>query len=496
VPETTTVPDLTSNLPLRPFIDGKYVDGTSGKKSPLVYPGNEDVIGLVDECSAADVDAAVRAARREQEPGSAWSKMGPNDRQRLLYRIADTIRKRADEVGRLETLNTGKPLAEAKFVDVGEAVNVFEYFAGWATKVHGETLPDRPGGFLYTRREPVGVVGAVTPWNFPLDLAVWKVAPALAAGCCIVVKPASITPMSILKVAEIAVECGLPPGVFSVVTGSGSVAGAALIRHPGVDKVAFTGSTEIGKWVGKECAEHVKRCTLELGGKSPNIVLADADLDAAVRGATAGIFYNKGEVCAAGSRLLVEAAAHDAFMDKLLSRTAKIQPADPFDPKSRLGPVVSKGQMESVLSYVEKGKAEGAKLVAGGARARVRADGKGYFVQPTVFDEVDNDKHAIAREEIFGPVLSVIRVKDAEDAIAVGNRTMYGLAAAVWTRDVKKALRVAHGLKAGTVWINSYNQYDPALPFGGYKSSGYGRELGSCAIDAYTEVKSVWVDLT
>ena len=495
-PAAAPAPDLRSNLPLRPFIDGKYVDGTSGKRSPLVYPGNEETIGEVSECSAADVDAAVKAARRELEPGSAWSKMGPNDRQRLLFKIADTIRSRADEVARLETLNTGKPLNEAKFVDVGEAINVFEYFAGWATKVHGETLPDRPGAFLYTRREPVGVVGAITPWNFPLDLAVWKVAPALASGCCIVLKPASITPMSILKIAEIAVECGLPAGVFSVVPGSGGTAGAALIKHPGVDKVAFTGSTEIGKWVAKECAEHVKRCTLELGGKSPNVVLADADLEAAARGATIGIFYNKGEVCAAGSRLLVEESAHDAFLDKLLARTAKMVPQDPFHPKSRLGPVVSKGQMESVLSYIEKGKAEGAKLVAGGTRAKVREDGKGYFVNPTIFDGVDNDRHAIAREEIFGPVLSVIRVKDEADAIATGNRTLYGLAAAVWTKDIKKGLRVAHGLKAGTVWINSYNMYDPALPFGGYKASGWGRELGSYAMDAYTEVKSVWVDLT
>ena len=489
-------PDLRSNLPLRPFVDGKPIEGSSGKRSPLVYPGNEEVIGEVSEGSAADVDAAVQAARRELEPGSAWRKMGPIDRQRILYRIADAMRNRADEIARLETLNTGKPIAESKFVDVGEAINVFEYFAGWATKVHGETLPDRPGAFLYTRREPVGVVGAITPWNFPLDLAVWKVAPAIAAGCCIVLKPASITPCSILRVAEIAVECGLPPGVFSVVPGAGSTVGSTLIRHPGVDKVAFTGSTEIGKWVAKECAELVKRCTLELGGKSPNVVLADADLEAAARGATVGIFYNKGEVCAAGSRLLVEDAAHDAFLDKLLARTAKMVPGDPFHPKTRLGPVVSKGQMESVLGYIEKGKAEGAKLVAGGARAKVREDGKGYYLQPTIFDGVDNDRHAIAREEIFGPVLSVIRVKDVDDAIATGNRTFYGLAAAVWSKDIKRAMKVAHGLQAGTVWINAYNMYDPAMPFGGYKASGWGRELGSVAMDAYTEHKSVWVDLS
>ena len=339
-PATAGAPDLRSNLPLRPFVDGKPIDGSSGKRSPLVYPGNEEVIGEISEGSAADVDAAVKAARRELEPGSAWQKMGPIDRQRILYRIADAMRTRADEIARLETLNTGKPIAESKMVDVGEAINVFEYFAGWATKVHGQTLPDRPGAFIYTRREPVGVVGAITPWNFPLDLAVWKVAPAIAAGCCIVLKPASITPCSILKVAEIAVECGLPPGVFSVVPGAGSTVGSALIRHPGVEKIAFTGSTENGKWVAKECAELVKRCTLELGGKSPNVVLADADLEAAARGATIGIFYNKGEVCAAGSRLLVEDAAHDAFMDKLLARTAKMVPGDPFHPKTRLGPVV------------------------------------------------------------------------------------------------------------------------------------------------------------
>jgi aldehyde dehydrogenase (NAD+)/phenylacetaldehyde dehydrogenase len=495
VSDAAPAPDLTSNLPTQLFLDGVYKDGSGGGASPMVFPGNEQVIAEVQKASPEDVNLAVAAARAAVDGGD-WSRMGPQDRAKILYKIAETIRERSDELARLETLNTGKPLMEAKYVDVAEAANVFEYFAGWATKVTGQTMPDRPNTFQYTRREPVGVVGAITPWNFPIVLATWKVAPALATGNAIIVKPATLTPFSMLKVAEIAVECGLPAGVFSVLPGSGAVVGPALIEHPGIDKIAFTGSTEVGKGVGRACAEHVKRCTLELGGKSPNIVLADADLDAAVKGATIGIFYNKGEVCAAGSRLLVEDACHDAFMDKLISRTERMKPLDPFHPKSRLGPCVSKPQMESVLEYIEKGKAEGAKLVAGGDRAQGNEDGTGYYVNPTVFDDVDNATHAIAREEIFGPVLSVIRVKDEADAIRQGNDTFYGLAAGVWTSDIKKGLRVAHGLRAGTVWVNTYNQYDPAMPFGGYKQSGYGRELGSYALDAYTEVKSVWVDLS
>ncbi|MGH2669634.1 MAG: aldehyde dehydrogenase family protein, partial [bacterium] len=340
-------------------------------------------------------------------------------------------------------------------------------------------------------REPLGVIGQIIPWNFPILLAAWKVAPALAAGNTVVLKPAEQTPLTALRLAAIAEEAGLPPGVLNVVPGLGPTAGAALVDHPGVDKIAFTGSTAVGQEIMRRASGTLKRLTLELGGKSPNIVFADADLDSAVRGAGTGIFFNKGEVCTAGSRLFLEEPLHDAFLDRLQAQTAKLPQGDPRDPKTRLGPQVSQAQMNRVLSYVEKGKGEGARLVCGGARA----PGKGWFVRPTIFDEVRNDM-TIAREEIFGPVLSVIRFRDLEEVVRAANATPYGLAAAVWTRDIKKAHRAARMLQAGTVWINAYGLYDSAMPFGGYKMSGFGRELGRHGMSEYTQTKSVWVDLS
>jgi acyl-CoA reductase-like NAD-dependent aldehyde dehydrogenase len=376
-------------------------------------------------------------------------------------------------------------------VDVPLAADCFRYYAGWTTKLEGETIPVRAPSLNYTLREPLGVVGAITPWNFPILMAAWKIAPALAAGNTMVLKPAKETPLTALVIAELALEAGLPPGVLNVLPGRGTVAGKALVEHPRVSKIAFTGSTEVGQDIMRRGAESVKRLTLELGGKSPNVVFADADLDMAVRGASNGIFYNKGEVCTAGSRLFLEESVHDAFLDRLQSHVGKLQQGDPLDPKTRLGPQVSEAQMRSILGYVDKGKAEGARLVTGGERPQ----GKGYFVRPTIFTDVRNDM-TLAREEIFGPVLAVLRFKELDDVLAQANDSVYGLAAAVWTKDIKKAHRTARQLQAGTVWINSYGLYDSAMPFGGVKQSGFGRELGRQGLLEYTQTKSIWVDLS
>jgi len=473
------------------FIGGKWVDSASGKTFPTVNPATGEVITRLAEGDERDVDAAVRAAHQAFESGP-WAEMSASDRARILWKIGDLIDKYNEELGTLETLDNGKPIFESRQIDMPMVAEVFRYFAGWATKIHGETVPVR-GPFLhYTLREPLGVVAAIVPWNFPLLLASWKVAPALAAGNTVVLKPASWTPLSALRLGEICQEAGVPDGVVNVITGPGSTMGKALVRHPLVAKVAITGETRTGQEILRDSADTLKRVTLELGGKSPNIVLADADLDAAVRGATVGIFYGKGEVCAAGSRLFVEKTIHDEFVQKLADRAAKLQPGDPMDPKTRFGAIVHEKQMKTVLSYIEKGKAEGAKLVAGGEATTV--NGKGCYVKPTVFDGVRNDM-TIAREEIFGPVLATITFDDVEDAVRQANDTQYGLAAAVWTRDIGKAHRIARRIQAGTVWINTYNNYDPAAAFGGYKMSGYGRELSLHAIEHYTQVKSVWVNL-
>jgi len=478
--------------PGRLFIDGKWVDAASGKTFASINPATGQVLTQLADGDARDADAAVQSARRAFE-SAPWAEMNASDRGRILWKIGDLIDKYNEELGTLETLDNGKPIFESCQVDMPMVAEVFRYYAGWATKIHGETVPVR-GPFLhYTLREPVGVVAAIVPWNFPLLLATWKVAPALAAGNTVVLKPAPWTSLTALRLAELAQEAGLPAGALNVITGSSDELGRALVRHPGVSKIAFTGSTVTGQEIARVSADTLKHVTLELGGKSPNIVLSDADIDGAVRGATIGIFYGKGEVCAAGSRLFVERNIHDEFMQKLVDRAKKLQPGDPLDPKTKFGALVSEPQMNKVLGYIEKGKTEGAKLVAGGGRSPV-PNGQGYFVQPTVFDGVKNDM-TIAREEIFGPVLAAIEFDDVEEAVREANKNPYGLAAAVWTRDIAKAHRIARRLEAGTVWINTYNNYDPAAAFGGYKMSGYGRELSMHALESYTQVKSVWVNL-
>jgi aldehyde dehydrogenase (NAD+) len=474
------------------FINGTFVDAKGGATFPTINPATEEKITDVASAGPDDVDAAVKAARAQLEPGSDWQKMKPRDRAKVMWRLADMLTAKAEEIGRIETMDNGKPVFESQFVDTPAAAECLYYFAGWSGKVAGETIPVADNAFTYTLREPVGVVGAITPWNFPLMLAVWKIAPALACGNTVVIKPATNTPLSLLKFAEYAHECGLPAGVLNVIPGKGSVVGNAIVDHPGVDAIAFTGSAEVGRQLMARAAKTLKKVSLELGGKSPNIVLADADLEAASRGALNAIFYGKGEVCAAGSRLLVDESIHDELMAKVIERANKMTAGDPLNPKTRLGAIVSKEQFETVMGYIDAGKRE-AKLVAGGERADI-GTGKGYFVRPTIFDDVAADAK-IAREEIFGPVLATIRFKDADDAIAKGNATVYGLAAAVWTRDVSKAHRIARALKAGTVWVNTYNLYDPALPFGGFKESGFGRDQGRDALEKYTQTKSVWVNL-
>jgi acyl-CoA reductase-like NAD-dependent aldehyde dehydrogenase len=473
------------------FINGEWRDAAGGKTIEVVNPATEETIAEVASAEQADVDAAVAAARAAL--AGPWSKLSARERGRIVWKIGEKLMERADDIARLETLHNGKPIFESRQIEVPAAAECFQYFAGWADKIHGETIPVKGNVLTYTLREPVGVVAAIVPWNFPLLLTAWKVAPALACGNTVIIKPASQTPLTALALAEVALEAGLPPGVLNVITGPGSTVGQMIVEHPGIDKIAFTGDTSTGKGIMRGSADTLKRITLELGGKSPNIVFPDADLDAAIRGATTGIFYGKGEVCAAGSRLLVDKSIKNEFIDKVAARAKKMAPGDPMDPKTRLGAISSKKQLENDLRYIELAKQEGAQLVAGGGRADI-GTGKGYFLQPTVFDGV-TPTMTIAREEIFGPVLAAIEFADVDEAIARANDSTYGLAAAVWTKDIKKAHHVARKLQAGTVWINTYNVYDTAAPFGGYKQSGFGREMSMHALEHYTQVKSVWVDL-
>jgi aldehyde dehydrogenase (NAD+) len=481
----------TTLNPGRLLIDGQWVDG--GKKFDTINPATGEVLTQIAEASAADVDQAVSAARRAFEDRSGpWRKLSASERGRLIWKLADLVEQNIEELAELETLDNGKPIFESRNVDIPMVIDVLRYFAGLATKIHGETVNTFETAFTYTLREPVGVVGLIVPWNFPLLLASWKLGPALACGNTVILKPAEQTPLTALKLGELLIEGGFPAGVVNILTG-GPETGKAIVAHPGIDKIAFTGSTAVGKEIMRGAADTLKRVTLELGGKSPNIVFADADVDGAVKGAINGIFYGKGEVCNAGSRLFLESKVKDEFTEKLVARVAKMRPGDPLDPKTRLGAIVSQEQMQTVLAYIEAGKKGGAKLVAGGNRVPVNGD-KGFFVEPTIFGDVKNDMR-IAREEIFGPVLSVLSFDDVDEVIEQANNNPYGLAAAVWTRDVKRAHSVSRRLKAGTVWINTYGLMDASLPFGGYKSSGFGRELGAHAIEHYTELKTVWLNM-
>jgi acyl-CoA reductase-like NAD-dependent aldehyde dehydrogenase len=473
------------------LIGGKWVASASGKTFDTVNPATGEVLARVAEGDQEDVERAVRAARRAFDEGG-WAASKPAERTRLLLRIADLIEQHADELAQLETLDNGKSINESRNVDVPAAAGTFRYYAGWVDKVYGQTIPSDPSFFNFTLREPVGVCGQIIPWNFPLLMAAWKLGPALACGNTVVLKPAEQTPLTALRLAELMQEAGLPDGVVNVVPGFGPTAGGALVRHPQVDKIAFTGSTEVGKEIHRETAGTLKRVSLELGGKSPNIVFADADVEAAVQGALMGVFFNQGQVCCAGTRLFVEQKMHDQFADVLAKHAGQMQQGPGLDPKTQVGPLVSQEQLERVTGYLEIGKKEGAKPIVGGERNTGKGMEKGYFVKPTVFTGVKNDMR-IAQEEIFGPVVSVIPFKDESDAVLQGNNTFYGLAAGVWTRDVGKAHRVARAIRAGTLWVNCYNVFEAAAPFGGYKQSGYGRELGSYSIDLYTQIKTVWM---
>jgi aldehyde dehydrogenase (NAD+) len=471
------------------FINGEWVDSVSGKTFDTLNPATEEILTSVAEGDKADIDLAVAAARKAFEEGP-WKKTDARDRGKVLLKIMELIDKNREELALLETLDNGKPISETTNADLPLVIDCFLYYAGWADKIHGETIPVRGEFFNYTLREPVGVVGQIIPWNFPLLMAAWKIAPALACGNTVVLKPAEQTPLTALRLGEICQEAGLPDGVLNIVQGYGPTAGAALAEHMDVDKIAFTGAHTTGRIIMQAASKNLKRISLELGGKSPNIVFADSDIDSAVAGAMTGIFLNQGEICCAGSRLFLEKSIHEEFVDKLSNKAANIRVGNPEDAGTEMGAQVSKEQFDKILGYIDTGKQEGAKLVTGGERCGER----GFFIRPTIFDAVDNNMK-IAREEIFGPVVSAIPFDDVSEVVRQGNLSIYGLAAAVWTRDIKKAHRLARELKAGTVWINTYHTFDAASPFGGFKQSGFGRELGVHALELYTQVKSVWVNL-
>lgn len=495
-----TTQDITAELQpqvARPqagklFINGEFVDARSGKTFDTINPATGEVITRIAEAQPEDVDAAVKAAHMAFQEGSDWRKMNANDRTRVLLKLAELMRANAQELAELETLDTGKPIFESSKFDIPQSAECFEYYAGWVTKITGDTIPISKGGdsFAYTLREPVGVCGHILPWNFPLQMLSWKVAPALACGNTVVLKPAELTPLTAIRFAELTREAGIPAGVFNLVTGHGSITGQAIVEHPLVDKIAFTGSVEVGKVIMQTAAKTLKRVSLELGGKSPNVIFADSDLETAAKYALGGIFFNQGEMCTAGSRIFVEAGGYDQFMSVVNARAAKMVAGDPLNPKTRLGALISGEHLNTVLNYVDVGRKEGARVTVGGERI----GSKGYFMQPTVLEDVTNQMR-VAQEEIFGPVASIIKFDTVEEAIREANNTQFGLAAAIWTRDIKKAHKLARSLRAGTVWINTVSTTDNALPFGGYKASGFGRELGKAAIDMYTETKSVIVDL-
>jgi phenylacetaldehyde dehydrogenase len=479
----------------RLLIDGKWVESSSGETFETVNPATGEVLARVARGNAADIDQAVKAARRAFS-NPTWRRMNANDRTRLLLRLADLIERDADELAVLECLDNGKPAHLTRAVEVEGSIKTFRYFAGWPTKFGGETLPVSPRNgaqiLNYTTREPIGVAGLIVPWNYPLSMAAWKVAPALAAGCAVVLKPAEQTPLTALRLGQLALEAGFPPGIFNVVTGYGE-AGAALVEHPDVDKIAFTGSTPVGKAIVRAAAGNLKKVSLELGGKSPHIVFPDADLDAAAAAVASGIFFNQGQTCTAGSRLYAHASCFDRVVSSITDAARKLKVGDGLLPDSDLGPLVSQEQWDRVNSYVDIGRAEGASLLVGGKRPKHLQ--RGYFFEPTVFANATADMR-IVREEIFGPVLTAIAWQDVDDLVEKANDSEFGLSAGIWTNDIKHAHRAAAALKAGTVWVNCYNLIDPASPFGGFKQSGWGREHGRQAMELYSETKSVWVNLS
>jgi betaine-aldehyde dehydrogenase len=472
------------------LIDGEWVEARSSRTFEVMNPATAEPMATVPDAGAEDVERAVKAARRAFDGG--WRDATAQERGRILFRIADTVRREAKRLATLETLNSGKPLAESEF-DINDAATCFEYYGGLATKLHGEVLPVPDNALSMALKEPVGVAAQIIPWNYPLLMAAWKLAPAICAGCSMVIKPAEQTPVTLLELARFLEECGLPKGVVNVVTGFGETAGAPLVAHPQVDKIAFTGSVEVGKSVMRAAAETLKKVSLELGGKSPNIFFADADFEAAVDGALFGVFINQGEVCSAGSRVLVQKPIYKKMLDAMVEKAKRIKLGPGTDSATKMGPLVSKEHMERVLRYQEIGKKE-AKVAAGGGRPTDAALQRGYFVEPTIFYDVDNSA-TIARQEIFGPVMAVIPFEDEADALRIANDTPYGLAAAVWSRDIFKCLRMVKKLQAGIVWVNHMQPTYVEAPWGGYKMSGIGRELGPWGAEEYLQVKQVYINL-
>jgi aldehyde dehydrogenase (NAD+) len=481
-------PAASAPMHRRLLIDGQHVESVSGRSFKTLDPATEEVIATIAEGNAADVDRAVAAARRAFE--GPWSTMRPAERGQILFRLVELMKQHADELAELESRDAGKPIAAVLRQDLPAAIDTLTYYAGWADKIHGEVVPTRSDALTYTLREPVGVVGVVVPWNFPLMIGMWKLAPALACGCTVVMKPAELTSLSALRIGELALEAGLPPGVLNIVPGPGRVVGDALVNHPDVDKITFTGSPGVGRGILRGAAGNFKRVSLELGGKSANVIFDDADLDAATKAAAAGIFFNAGQVCSAGSRVLAQEKVYDEVVERIAARARAIRIGDPADRATALGPVISEKQMKAILGYVDVGRKEGASLVTGGERVGDR----GYFISPTVFAGVAHEMR-ISQEEIFGPVVSVIRFKDEADALRIANGTAYSLAAGVWSRDIGRVQRFARKAKAGTVWINTYGYTDVRLPWGGARDSGFGREHGTAAIENFTEPKAVWMNL-